>query len=64
MKNALKNAISLLGGVEGLSLDLTAVKRRRDMAKVQERQWSALRRAHALSVEQRSVLRRGGFKLD
>ena len=56
---------SLLGRLETLGTGGTAAERRREFAKVQDRQWSALRRAHALSVKQgRSVLRRGHFKLD
>ena len=58
-------AFSLLGRLEGLGSGVTAAEKRRDFAKVQERQWSALRRAHALSVEQgRSQLRRGRISLD
>ena len=58
-------AFSLLGRLETLGTGVTAAEKRRAFAKVQDRQWSALRRAHTLSVQQgRSVLRRGHFKLD
>ena len=56
---------SLLGRLENLESGVTAAEKRRDFAKAQERQWSALRRAHALSIEQgRSLLRRGRIRLD
>ena len=56
---------SLLGRLETLGSGATAAERRREFAVVQERQWSGLRRAHALSVDQgRSILRRGRFRLE
>ena len=63
MKNALTNAISLLGRVEGLGVGVRE-EGGREVSKVEEQQWSALRRAHALTVEQRSVLRRGALTPD
>ena len=58
-------AFSLLGRLETLGSGATAAERRREFAVLQERQWSGLRRAHALSVEQgRAILRRGRFRLD
>ena len=58
-------AFSLLGRLETLGSGVTAAARRRQFAIQQDRQWSRLRKAHALSVEQgRNVLRRGHFRRD